>query len=258
MEDEGSARRLGEGGEDLPHRESQTLRRAEPRDAGRPTRSIFDDDPLLLGAFRAGDDAALATIYRCYAEAVGARLAVLARATGALELAQPSAVADLLQEVFARAFSTTARSSYDERRPYGPYLHAIAKNCFIDVLRKRQRDLACELQDPSSLDRGPSAWHEEEFGLTLVDVVESYVSGLSAPLRDVYEQRFARGLTQKAACNVLGITRRALRTAEGHLKRGVREALLVAGLFAPCEGEEPASNDAKESPQGAPSTTLGG
>jgi RNA polymerase sigma factor (sigma-70 family) len=198
-------------------------------------RSIFDDDPLLLGAFRAGEDAALAAIYRGHSEAVGAHLAMLARATGAFELAQPSAVADLLQEVFARAFSASARRSYDERRPYGPYLNAIAKNCFVDLLRKRRRDLTRECQDPASLEQGPGARDDDECERALLTVVETYVSGLSAPLRDVYEQRFAVGLTQKAACDALGISRRALRTAETHLKRGARDALLDAGLLAPCE-----------------------
>jgi RNA polymerase sigma factor (sigma-70 family) len=234
MDEEGSTPRPNEGGEDRRQPQVENGPRAAKREARR-TRSIFDGEPLLLEAFRAGEDAALAVIYRRYSEALGAHLAVLARATGTLELAQPSAVADLLQEVFARAFSENARSSYDERRPYGPYLHAIAKNCFIDLLRKRRRDLACELHDPASLDLDPSAAEEDEFERTLLPVVESYVSGLPAPLRDVYEQRFAIGLTQKAACDVLGITRRTLRTAEAHLKRGVREALFVAGVLAPSE-----------------------
>jgi RNA polymerase sigma factor (sigma-70 family) len=199
--------------------------------------SIFDD-PGLLDAFRAGEDSALAAIYRHYAEAVGAHLAFLARATGVLELAQPSAVADLLQEAFARAFSASARSAYDERRPYGPYLNRIAKNCFIDLLRKQRRDLARELRDPASLDRGSCERDDDEFGHRLLAVVDAYVSALSDPLRDVYEQRFAIGLTQKAACDVLGITRRALRTAETHLKQGAREALCLAGVLAPSAGRK--------------------
>lgn len=234
MDEEGSTPRPGKGGEDHRHPQAANSPRAAKRETRR-TRSIFEGDPLLLGAFRAGENAALAAIYRRYSGAVAAHLAALARRTGTLELAQPSTVADLLQEVFARAFSSGARSSYDERRPYGPYLHAIAKNCFIDLLRKRRRDLACELHDLASLDLGLCAREDDEFERTLLPVVESYVSGLPAPLRDVYEQRFAIGLTQKAACDVLGITRRTLRTAEAHLKRGVREALFVAGVRAPPE-----------------------
>lgn len=159
-------------------------------------------------------------------------MASFARAIGAFELAQPSAVADLSQEVFARAFSESARTSYDAARPYGPYLNAIAKNCLVDLVRKRRRDVACELHDPASIDRGAPGW-DDDFERTLLAVVDTYVSGLSTPLRDVYEQRFAIGLTQKATCDVLGISRRTLRTAEAHLKRGVFEALCVAGVLVP-------------------------
>jgi len=232
-----------DGADRLRYRKAVSGSRAEMSEVSRSMHVIFGDDPLLLAAFRAGEDAALAVIYRRYAEAVGVHLTTLARATGAVELAQPSAVADLLQEVFARAFSASARASYDERRPYGPYLNAIAKNCLVDLLRKRRHDLARELRDPASCDRGHANRDDDEIEQTSIAVVETYVSGLSDPLRDVYEQRFAIGLTQKAACDVLGITRRALRTAETHLKRGAREALFVAGVLASERGERAARSD---------------
>lgn len=232
MQEQGSARRLRERGGDTHQRSHRRTERSTSRHSAP---CIFHDDPGLLAAFRAGEHAALAAIYRRYLDPVGAQLASLARAIGAFELAQPSAVADLSQEVFARAFSESARSSYDPARPYGPYLNAIAKNCLVDLVRKRRRDVACDLHDPASIDRGASSW-DDDFERTLLAVVDTYVSGLSAPLRDVYEQRFALGLTQKATCDVLGITRRTLRTAEAHLKRGVFEALCVAGVLAPRKG----------------------
>src|SRR6478736_2679963 len=192
----------------------------------------FEEDPALLAAFRAGEDSALSLIYRRHADALGAYVAFLARATGALELAQPSAVADLQQEAFVRAFSTNARKSYDAQRPFGPYLNRIAKNCFVDHLRKRRRDLARDLHDPMSFEQARCGSDDDELALASLAVVDSYVSALSDPLRDVYEQRFTIGLTQKATCDALGITRRALRTAETRLKRGARKALFVAGVLA--------------------------
>jgi RNA polymerase sigma factor (sigma-70 family) len=194
---------------------------------------LFLEHPPLLSAFREGEETALTTIYRRYAAPVGTYLSNLARATGAFELAQPSAIADLLQEVFARAFPERARRAYDERRPFGPYLNTIARNCFVDLIRKRRLDLACEPHDPNNFDRAPSDWVEQEFERNLLAAVEACVSELSAPLREVYEQRFEIGLTQKATCHALGITRRALRTAEAHLKRGVYDALSAAGVVEP-------------------------
>src|SRR5262245_18566884 len=106
--------------------------------------SIFTENQQLLVAFREGKPAALEVVYRAHARSIQHRLALLARMRGAQELAQPSAVADLMQEVFVRAFSSTARAAYDETRDYGPYLHAIASNCMLDALRRRGKEVPLE------------------------------------------------------------------------------------------------------------------
>ena len=56
-------------------------------------------------------------------------------------------------------------------------------------------------------------------------------ASLQPELRGVYEERFERGLSQTETSERLGLSRRALRTLETHLRRGLRKSLLMAGLL---------------------------
>jgi DNA-directed RNA polymerase specialized sigma24 family protein len=97
--------------------------------------------PRLVDEFRRGEREALTQIYRFYAPALDRYVHGLARRSGYNELCQASAVSDVVQEVFARAFSPASRGAYDATHEYGPYLRTIARNCFIDATRRRSREL---------------------------------------------------------------------------------------------------------------------
>jgi RNA polymerase sigma factor (sigma-70 family) len=192
---------------------------------------LVRNSPQLLADFRAGKPAALETIYRHYVRGVDIYLRALARSAGSAELAQPSAIADILQEVFIRAFSLNARRAYDGLRDFGPYLNTIARNCFIDALRRGKKERLLGLADSATaLEEVPTST-QEQYEPVVIAVLESYLSDLPAPLRGVYEQRFELGVSQAAACDKLGISRRSLRTAEEHLRNGLRKALLLAGVW---------------------------
>jgi RNA polymerase sigma factor (sigma-70 family) len=199
--------------------------------ARRVSMPLVRNTPQLLLDFRAGKPAALEAIYRHYVRGVDIYLRALARSAGSGELAQPSAIADLLQEVFIRAFSPNARKAYDGLRDFGPYLNTIARNCFIDALRRGKKERLLGLSASSvALEEMPMNT-QEQYEPVVIAVLESYLSELPAPLRDVYEQRFELGVSQEAACDKLGISRSALRTAEEHLRSGLRKALLLAGVW---------------------------
>ena len=70
---------------------------------------------------------------------------------------QPQDLADLVQEVFMRAFSREGRQAYDGLRDYGPYLFAIARNVLVDWARVRGREI-------------PSPWLELETAIEMVPV----------------------------------------------------------------------------------------
>ena len=175
----------------------------------------------LLSAFRAGDRDAMAEVYWAYAP----RVESFAR-----RFAAPADVRDLVQEVFTRIFSETGRRSYDGTRDLGPYLLAIAKNLLIDRAQRAGRELptAAQLLVEVEAEEAPELpWADPE----TMRVVEAYLSSLSHDLRAVHEARYERGLPQREAATVLGISRQTLRTREAHLRTGLEDALRAAKLL---------------------------
>ncbi len=191
---------------------------------------FFWEKPQLLEPFRDGERWAIEQVYRAYVRSLDGYLRALARAAHCPELAQPSVVADSLQEVFVKAFSPGARQSYNNDRPYGPYLRKIAKNHFVDQLRARRRER--ESVPALSLDPEPSLApeHEPILDPTVRTVLANYLASLPPSLQGVYQQRFVLGNSQEHASSALGITRRRLRTDEARLKSGLRKALLNEGV----------------------------
>lgn len=192
---------------------------------------LFRNHPELLLPFREGKRLALEQTYRFYVRGVDRYLCTLARATGAYDLAQPSAVADLLQEVFMKAFSASARQAYDGLREYRPYLNTIARNCFVDALRARGREV---LKAPEDLPLEADEVIQPSDNLgdpKVMAVLRDYLQSLPGSLKGVYEQRFVLGNSQQAACEALGLTRRKLRTGEERLRRGLRKALSTRGVL---------------------------
>jgi RNA polymerase sigma factor (sigma-70 family) len=193
-----------------------------------PLVSPFQDAPGLLVAFREGKPEALSAVYRHYVRAVDGYLRALARWAGTPDLCQASAVADLLQEVFIRAFSPGARLAYDGLRDFGPYLNTIARNCFIDTLRKRRIEVPLDIEELHAV---PSAPGLDDYDPKVVAVLDGYLRRLSEPEKRVYEHRFVLGRSQEAACEALGMSRRSLRTSEERLRKGLRKALFMAGVL---------------------------
>lgn len=193
--------------------------------------SFFAENPQLLSAFRAGERDVLERVYRDQVRPIERYVHTLCRAASARELLQPGALADLLQEIFIRAFSPNARQAYDGVRDYGRYLRAIARNCFIDTLRACGREvlvasdaLSLDLDDPSSEPDVPCEPRVRA-------VLKTYLDELPPVLEEVYRQRFVLGHSQDTASAALGLSRRQLRTAEQRLRGGLRRALLLAGLL---------------------------
>jgi len=190
---------------------------------------FFQERPELLPSFREGRREVLERVYRAYVRLVEGYLRGLAHRGGHQDLAQPSSVSDLLQETFVHAFAPEARRRYDGLRPYGAYLATIAHNCFVDALRVRGRETPTE---PVALSRDLDEVvpPEEIRDVKVLGVLAAFLSELPARLREVCEQRFVLGRSQEEVSAALGLTRRALRTDEQRLRRGLRKALHKAGI----------------------------
>jgi len=190
-------------------------------------------EPQLLERFRAGDEKALATVYwACIDHVTRVAGAVLrACATGSArgpgEMA--AALADVVQEVFVKAFTPEARRRFDASRPYEPYLAQITRNVVVDYWRHMRRYIPSDLDqliDRLSLDADTngSTWSDAE-AATLVD---HYVASLDPESRRIHEALYVKGLSQREAAAVLGLGRQVVRTKEAKLREGLRRELARA------------------------------
>ena len=201
-------------------------------------------EPGLLCAFRRGERSALERIYRLHARDVEryARhvLVKLGRFTAA-------DLADVVQDVFIRAFSDGARAQYDGERGYGPFLLRIAHNIIIDWARRWGRQSRKDLVfrhlagDLSNGDDGPGV-STPPFDGELVAIADTYVRTLPAELRSVHHFRYVVALPQRQAAEALGISRQSLRTLERRLIVGLRQLLKRPDSVAPKFAATPATS----------------
>lgn len=189
--------------------------------------SPFHGDPELLVAFRRGER--LDVVYRHYVGSLKGYFRVLARRAGARELAEESVTQDLAQEAFLRVFSARSREAYDGVRDFGPYLRTIARNCFVDLLRRRRAERQLPPETSAVLDDATGARSEPDERLALL---VDYLANVAPPLKRVYEHRYVLGLSQESTSRALGLSRRSLRTLETRLCGDFRKVLLRRELLA--------------------------
>jgi len=200
-------------------------------------------EPGLLERFRAGDEGALEAVYvQCVDQATRMASAVL-RACAAGSPRGPgemaAALADVVQEVFVKAFAPEARRRFDAGRPYLPYIARIARNVAIDYWRQMRRYVPSDLdelldklaleQAEITTDNGRNDWADPD----TVAVVERYLASLDADSRRVHEALYVKGLSQREAAALLGVGRQAIRIREAKLRRGLRRELSRAGRVIP-------------------------
>jgi RNA polymerase sigma factor (sigma-70 family) len=186
---------------------------------------VLLEEPLGA-ALRGGCPHALATLYRQYARPLSLYLRSLAYRLGAADLGQRSVLADLVQEVFLRAFAPAARARHSPVGSFRAYLNTIARHCLLDLLRFRRRELLVDdARDLlGSVDGSDDPWHEAREARRDL-LVSAYLAGLPARLGEIYQQRFVLGCSQEQVSRALGVSRRKVRTLEAHLYRGLRRAL---------------------------------
>jgi RNA polymerase sigma factor (sigma-70 family) len=191
-----------------------------------PARSVGSPlDDWSIEGYRNGEMAVLARLYTLYSGVVRQQVRSMAWAHGRDDLTDRGELADLVQETFLRAFSSVARSRYDGRRPFRPYVAAIARNCFVDRVRERAREV---LRDPDGLRELVEHDLDTEDGAEPADhrtFAASYLETLPPLLKGVYHQRFVLDRGQTEAAGALGITRAVLRFAEKKIVDGLKRAI---------------------------------
>ena len=206
---------------------------------------IFSKNRALLEQFRNGDRDALAEVYRFYFEDVY-RLAQYGFSTQtgvrAHSLAREADRLDFTQDVFVKAFSPSARSSYDGLRPFRPFLLQIARNLRIDQLRQAGREptqsgSSRELHiDIDALIEQNAAWPDTPTAdidlhwQRMLNETSAVLASLEREVQEIARLRFVEELSQAEVASKLGVTRRRVRTLESRLLGGVRRHLARAGL----------------------------
>ena len=92
---------------------------------------IIADDRRLVELTLDGDHAAFEYLFNRYGDAI--RRLFLQRSTS------PEDTDDLLQETFIKVYVNLHR--YSPRYTFGQWLYTIARNTFIDYVRRRQEDM---------------------------------------------------------------------------------------------------------------------
>jgi RNA polymerase sigma factor (sigma-70 family) len=182
---------------------------------------VFFEKRVCLERFRAGDRAALAEVYRYYYEDVH-RLArsgfITRKGARAAGMRHEADRLDFVQDVFVKAFATSARTSYDGARPYRPFLLQIARNLRVDRLRQAGRVLD-EIELSIESTEVDLHWSQ------LLNEAGSFLGSLRGDVQTVAQLRFVEELSQVDVAERLGITRRRVRTLEGRLLGSVRRHL---------------------------------
>jgi RNA polymerase sigma-70 factor (ECF subfamily) len=140
-------------------------------------------DADLVARARGGSREAAAELFERY---WGAAWRAAYAVTGRRAMAD-----DVAQDAFERAFAALGR--FDERRPFGPWLHRIVVNRALDLLRSERRLVGDVVE---------AEWVDVRDGdVALLDAV----SALPLQRRVVVVLRFGLGLTPSAIADVLGV-----------------------------------------------------
>ena len=165
------------------------------------------DRDLVRRARRGDRDAAAALFRRYWRNAWRAAYAI----TGRRALAD-----DVAADGFERAFAALGR--FDERRPFGPWLHRIVANRALDVLRAERRLSDEEL--PDLPDAAPVPEHGDRSLLAAV-------AELSLERRVVVVLRYGVGMTPKQIAGALDLPVGTVNSRLARALEQLRESLEV-------------------------------
>ncbi|WP_296185817.1 sigma-70 family RNA polymerase sigma factor [Pseudomonas sp. UBA1879] len=156
---------------------------------------------LLLARGNAGDTDA----YRQFLESVTPYLRGLVKFRCSQFGAQADAE-DVVQEVLLAIH--LKRGTWDARYPVSPWISVIARNKFIDSMRRRGRRVEVPLDDV--IESLPA---EEGFDPTLSPSLEVLLRQLSSPQRDIVELISLEGSSVRDTARQLGMSEGAVRVA---------------------------------------------
>ncbi|MDE5708732.1 MAG: RNA polymerase sigma factor [Alistipes sp.] len=143
---------------------------------------IVADDRQLVAQVLGGDDTAFEYLFNRYHEAI--RRLFIQRTGGAND------VDDLLQETFIKVYVNLHR--YDPRFTFGQWVYTIARNTFIDHVRRRQDDLPIDERFTAPASNAPTP-EENVINLQQRTQIEHSLDRLAPRYRRLIVMRFFDG-----------------------------------------------------------------
>jgi RNA polymerase sigma factor (sigma-70 family) len=207
--------------------------------------TIFQRNRALLERFREGDKGALSEVYYFYISDIETLIRSHSKASSLFLSRAYDRQQDLVQEIFMRAFSESARKGYDGLRPFKPYLMSIAKNIIIDYLRKLPREaLGISLNDEddaqfvAAFASGAISNTEDESSREsgvhwdrCLSASQKYVSSLDETQQKFVDLRFKQEMPQLSVAKSLKMTRWKVRALEKKIIDGLKKYLKRSKLF---------------------------
>lgn len=130
---------------------------------------------------------------------------------------------DVVQNVFLSLHR--ARHTYRGERPFGPWLHAIARNAVTDQVRSRGRRAAREVSaEEHGLPEAATGPVEPDAD-ALSPELERALAALPPTQRDAVEMIHVEGLSVQEAAARVGVSRSALKVRAHRGYRALREKL---------------------------------
>lgn len=140
---------------------------------------IVADDRQLVARALEGDDTAFEYLFDRYRDAI--RRLFVQRLGGVND------ADDLLQETFIKVYINLHR--YRAEYTFGQWVYTIARNTFIDYMRRRQEDLSIDERFAAPASNAPTP--EESFiNLQQRNQIEHYLERLSPRYRKLIVMRF--------------------------------------------------------------------
>jgi len=176
------------------------------------------DEALLVDRARAGD----AEAFRALVERYSARVFRIAWRI----LGDEAAAEDAVQETFLRAYRSLAR--FDARSQFGTWLHRIAANTAVEILRKHQHQrlrherIGEETGEASSADPGPD---RRILSQEVERAVRGALAGLSPMERAAFVLRHFEGRSIAEICGALGLRESAGKQAIFRAVQKLRRSL---------------------------------
>jgi RNA polymerase sigma-70 factor (ECF subfamily) len=191
---------MGQRGERAP--EAPVLATAGAGEAGLAAPPI----DALMDRYSRGDDAALDELYRLCASRVRGFLARLC--------AHPSLADDLTQDAFLRIHS--ARGTFVAGAPALPWMFAIARNSYLDHLRREEvrrahRRTTALLASANAFEPMASGGDRAAIARQMLGVVQAALMTLPVRQREAFVLIRFEGLSLAEAALVLGATQAAVK-----------------------------------------------